>query len=194
MSRSTILVDPSLIIYLIRIAKQDGIEFIVGYENEFTFLLSADPVKPGNIHQYTDARGLIPSLREAQCLEDIVNSLVESGIDVETWHCEAGPGQVSSILLQEKHPGLKFFHSSTRYQQGPLVLWRPLMPSSTRAKPSSTLLLSMVYTLLSPHALACLPLAAPRICTYPCIKPGMKNLGMTFLILNLPSLLGLWMS
>jgi len=101
------LVDPSLIIYLIRIAKQDGIEFIVGYENEFTFLLSADPVKPGNIHQYTDARGLIPSLREAQCLEDIVNSLVESGIDVETWHCEAGPGQVSSILLQEKHPGLK---------------------------------------------------------------------------------------
>lgn len=104
--------DPTITVGLlqftdsIRIAKQDGIEFIVGYENEFTFLLSADPVKPGNIHQYTDARGLIPTLREAQCLEDIVNSLIESGIDVETWHCEAGPGQASSTSSREKHPSL----------------------------------------------------------------------------------------
>jgi len=105
-SDPTITVDLLQFTYSIRIAKQDGIEFIVGYENEFTFLLSADPVKPGNIHQYTDARGLLPTLREAQCLEDIVNSLIESGIDVETWHCEAGPGQVSSTSSREKHPSL----------------------------------------------------------------------------------------
>ncbi|KAF5358289.1 hypothetical protein D9756_001587 [Leucocoprinus leucothites] len=78
---------------LVQMAKQDGIEFIVGYENEFTFLLSTDPVTPGNIHQYSDAKGLIPSLRETQCLEEIVNCLIESGVNVETWHCEAGPGQ-----------------------------------------------------------------------------------------------------
>ena len=83
---------------------------------------------------------------------------------------------------------------STRYQQDLLVLSRPLMPSSTHAKPLSTLLLSMVSTLLSPRALACLPLVAPHICTFPYIKPGMKNLGMTFLTLNLPSSLGSWMS
>jgi glutamine synthetase len=91
--------DLGLIFVTISIAKQDDIEFIVGYENEFCFLLSTDPVKPGNLHQYSDGKGLIHSLRETQCLEEIVNSLIDSGVQVEAWHGEAGPGQVSSIRL-----------------------------------------------------------------------------------------------
>ncbi|KXN82102.1 Protein fluG [Leucoagaricus sp. SymC.cos] len=78
---------------LVDIAKEDGVEFLVGFESEFCFLESTNPVKHANIHQYSDARGLIPSLRESQCLEEIVNSLIDSGVQVETWHCEAGPGQ-----------------------------------------------------------------------------------------------------
>lgn len=80
-----------------REAQRNGVEFLVGFESEFILLDSTDPVRPGNHHQYSESKGLLAGLRETKVLEEIVDALIDSGIKVETWHPEAGPGQVASF-------------------------------------------------------------------------------------------------
>jgi glutamine synthetase len=78
-------------------AKKDGVEFLLGFESEFYLLESTDPVRVNSQHQYSEAKGLLTSLRETKALEEIVDALIDSGIKVETWHPETGHGQYEIV-------------------------------------------------------------------------------------------------
>ncbi|KAF9451353.1 glutamine synthetase/guanido kinase [Macrolepiota fuliginosa MF-IS2] len=74
-------------------AADAGVKFLVGFESEFILLESTDPVKTANTHQSAASRGILSGSVEARILEEIMDSLVQSGIRVETYHPELAPGQ-----------------------------------------------------------------------------------------------------
>jgi len=80
-----------------RDAKKDGFKFLVGIESEFILLKSTDPVEAGNYHQWTASGGLLSGAIETTVLHEIAESLSVSGVDLEMYHPEAAPGQVSII-------------------------------------------------------------------------------------------------
>ncbi len=65
---------------------------------EFVLLESTNPVRPSNVYQPSEVKGLLTGSPEAQILEEIADALMESGIQVETYHPEDDPGQVRSSL------------------------------------------------------------------------------------------------
>lgn len=71
------------------------IEFLVGFETEFVLLSSTSPVTPvHNKQAYSNTLALpTGSLAEA-VLEEIVDALQTSDIEVQMYHAEAGFGQV----------------------------------------------------------------------------------------------------
>jgi glutamine synthetase len=83
-----------------RLAREKaGVTYLVGFENEFVLLKSTSPsLVPVNNQDYAVSQKLAPGSVEANVLEEIVDSLVASGIRVEKYHAEAAPGQVCTKL------------------------------------------------------------------------------------------------
>ena len=74
---------------MITAAKQEGIEVVAAFENEF-YLLQADGVNP--VDDTVFAATLSMDLHQ-QLIDDIADALTEQGMTVELYHPESGPGQ-----------------------------------------------------------------------------------------------------
>jgi glutamine synthetase len=113
--------------YILREARQDGVEFLVGFESEFVLLESVSPVRVGSHHQYSEAKGFLASLRETKALEEMVDALLNSGIKVEACHPEGAAGQVSHFSVSIDFAPNSLCHTpcSMKLQRVPSILWQP---------------------------------------------------------------------
>ncbi|ESK91609.1 glutamine synthetase guanido kinase [Moniliophthora roreri MCA 2997] len=73
------------------------IEFLVGFETEFILLKSTDPIVPVNIHSWTAGEALRTGSVEARVMREIVDSLQNSGVEIDMYHAEAAPGQYEIV-------------------------------------------------------------------------------------------------
>lgn len=77
---------------LFREAKAAGVEFLVGIETEFILLDAED--KPVSVAPWASTAKILSGSVAATVLEEIVDALEASGIEVLMYHAEAAPGQV----------------------------------------------------------------------------------------------------
>lgn len=85
---------PRLSQSLHRQAKGLGIEFLVGFENEFILLKSTSPPEPIGTHLYAAPSATYPGRVETNVLEEIANGIVADGIELQVYHAEGAAGQV----------------------------------------------------------------------------------------------------
>lgn len=79
-------------------AKQiSGVEFLVGFETEFTLLKSTKPIEAVNSHGWSNSPALASGTKEAWVLEEIARSLRASRIELQMYHAEAAPGQYEVV-------------------------------------------------------------------------------------------------
>ena len=69
--------------------------FLVGVESEFILLRSTSPISTGINGDYSCAANFPCGAVETAVLEEIVEGLEAAGIEVQQYHGEASPGQVS---------------------------------------------------------------------------------------------------
>jgi glutamine synthetase len=80
-----------------QIKKQHGTEFLVRFDTEFILLKSTDPVKAFNVHDWSSSVGLLAGSQESIILQEIADAITASGIALEMFHPQAGPGQYEVI-------------------------------------------------------------------------------------------------
>lgn len=75
-----------------------GVSFLVGMEHEF-MLLSATNPEPVFVNDadWSCAAKIRTGSTEALVLEEIAQCLVDAGLEVQQYHAEAAPGQVSLL-------------------------------------------------------------------------------------------------
>ncbi|KAF7354211.1 Glutamine synthetase/guanido kinase [Mycena venus] len=70
------------------------VEFLVGFETEFILLSSTNPITTiHNLEGYSNTLALPTGSLAERVLEEIVDALEKSGIEVQMYHAEAAPGQ-----------------------------------------------------------------------------------------------------
>ncbi|KAF9466906.1 FLU1-II [Collybia nuda] len=75
-----------------------GVEFLVGFETEFVLLSSTSPVTPvHHKHAYSNTLALPTGSIAEVVLEEIVEALQISGIEVQMYHAEASFGQYEIV-------------------------------------------------------------------------------------------------
>lgn len=74
-----------------------GLDFLVGFETEFILLSSVSPVKAVNEVSYGRASGLRTGSPEYLALEEMLDALQLSGIEVQALHKEGAPGQYEVV-------------------------------------------------------------------------------------------------
>ena len=79
-------------------AEELGIQFLVGFESEFTLVKSINPLVPVNDYQWGTTFAITTGTVEAQVLEEIADAIQNDGIELQAYHAEAAPGQVRSLL------------------------------------------------------------------------------------------------
>ncbi|KAJ7183150.1 hypothetical protein C8R46DRAFT_509397 [Mycena filopes] len=72
-------------------------EFLVGFETEFILLKSTDPIEPSNIDDFSASVGLLAGSAESKALEEMADAITASGIALEMYHPESGPGQYEIV-------------------------------------------------------------------------------------------------
>ncbi len=78
-------------------AKQEGLEVIAAFENEFYFLRqTANGVVPADDTVYASSFGM--DLHQA-VIDEIAEALIEQGMPVEQYYSESGPGQQEISIL-----------------------------------------------------------------------------------------------
>jgi glutamine synthetase len=98
-----VLCPRSILRRTVRVAKVHDLEFLLGFEIEIVFLSRSPtdhhPLKLSNsyAHAWSSARGLHGS-KMLDMLNDIYDTLSESGIDLEQWHPEGATGQYEFVL------------------------------------------------------------------------------------------------
>src|ERR1700761_2662829 len=78
-------------------AREAGVKFLVGIETEFVLLRSTDPIIAVNNTLWSTTSSLLTGAPETRCLEEIVDALQVSGVNVLMYHAEAGPGQYEIV-------------------------------------------------------------------------------------------------
>ena len=73
-----------------------GLSFVVGVESEFVLLRSVSPMTTQGDVDYATARRMPNSGVETKVMLEIAEGLREAGIEVQRYHAEASPGQVST--------------------------------------------------------------------------------------------------
>ena len=77
-----------------------GVEFVVGFETEFTLLRStAPPVTQDVLTDYGTTSTYRITVEESKTLLDIGKNMQLAGVSVQKLHSEAAPGQVGAIVL-----------------------------------------------------------------------------------------------
>ncbi|KAL4257888.1 glutamine synthetase family protein [Pleurotus pulmonarius] len=74
-----------------------GLDFLVGFETEFILLSSVSPVQAVNEVSYGRASGLRTGSPEYIALEEMLDALQLSGIEVQALHKEGAPGQYEVV-------------------------------------------------------------------------------------------------
>ena len=77
--------------------KNAGVQFLVGFETEFILLKSTSPIQAVNNHGWSHSAALPSGSVEAKVLHEIAEALLSSGVELQTYHAEAAPGQVCSL-------------------------------------------------------------------------------------------------
>ncbi|KAJ6630086.1 hypothetical protein B0H10DRAFT_1109652 [Mycena sp. CBHHK59/15] len=116
------------------------VEFLVGFETEFILLASTSPITTvHNLQGYSNSLALPTGSVAERVLEEIVNALEISGVEVQMYHAEAAPGQYEIVT-------------------GPLP---PLQAADALVHTRET-----IYNIASKHGLRAT--LAPRIHEYSC--------------------------
>ena len=97
----TSLCDPFLILLNRGAKTASDVDFLVGFETEFMLLKSINPIEPVSIHAWTTADSLRSGSIATAVLADMVHAIELSGIEVQIYHGEAGPGQVCYDYLHK---------------------------------------------------------------------------------------------
>ena len=114
-----------------------GIEFIVGFETEFTFLRSSSPIVTQDVPaDYCTASTYGIKDVETKALLAVGENLQLAGIGVEKLHSEAGPGQVSPSAPRRELRSQNGNSSRSLRPRWPLLLrqtrsWSPAKFSTT---------------------------------------------------------------
>ncbi|KAJ6567122.1 glutamine synthetase/guanido kinase [Mycena capillaripes] len=116
------------------------VEFLVGFETEFILLTSTAPITTvHNLQGYSNSLALPTGSIAEKVLEEIVEALEISGVEVQMYHAEAAPGQYEIVT-------------------GPLP---PLQAADALVHTRET-----IYNIASKHSLRAT--LAPRIHDYSC--------------------------
>lgn len=67
----------------------------MGFETEVIFLRSMEPLRAVNEYGWSESPAICAGTDEAKALEEIAEALALSGIELQMYHAEAAPGQVS---------------------------------------------------------------------------------------------------
>lgn len=87
-----------------RAQDEAGVSYLVGFESEFILLSATKPqIVPVNEADWSVSSKLPSGSVEARVLEEIAEKLAEAGIELQMYHAEAAPGQVSLSLLVFTH-------------------------------------------------------------------------------------------
>lgn len=76
-----------------------GVEFLVGFETEFILLKSTSPIEAVNNHGWSSAKKFPSGSVETKVLDEIAKGLKKSGVNLQMYHAEAAPGQVSPLMI-----------------------------------------------------------------------------------------------
>jgi glutamine synthetase len=71
-----------------------GVEFLVGFETEFTLLRSTSPIEPVTFDDWCTSNAFPSGAVQTLVLEEISDALMQSEVEVLMYHAEAAPGQV----------------------------------------------------------------------------------------------------
>ncbi|KAF9525409.1 hypothetical protein CPB83DRAFT_859515 [Crepidotus variabilis] len=74
-----------------------GVEFLVGYETEFILLKNTYPIEAVNQHGWSNSAAIPSGSVESKVLEEIVESLQASRVEIQMYHAEAAPGQYEIV-------------------------------------------------------------------------------------------------
>ncbi|KAF7796369.1 hypothetical protein EIP86_007546 [Pleurotus ostreatoroseus] len=74
-----------------------GVLFLVGFESEFVLLKSTDPIVTINNADYSTSAKLPGGAIESVVLEEISESLLSAGVEVQQYHGEGGRGQYEVV-------------------------------------------------------------------------------------------------
>lgn len=81
-----------------RAQDEAGVSYLVGFESEFILLSATKPkVVPVNEADWSVSSKLPSGTVEATVLEEIAEKLEVAGIELQMYHAEAAPGQVSVV-------------------------------------------------------------------------------------------------
>ncbi|KIY72428.1 glutamine synthetase/guanido kinase [Cylindrobasidium torrendii FP15055 ss-10] len=81
-----------------RARDEAGVEFLCGFEPEFMLLKSTTNPKEGvNYHHFCHSSGLLAGSKEETILREVVDSLIDGGVEVTLYHAEAAPGQYEVV-------------------------------------------------------------------------------------------------
>lgn len=80
--------------------REAGLGFVVGVESEFVLLRSVVPLVTQGDMDYSTARRMPNSGVETKVMLEIADGLRAAGIEVQRYHAEASPGQVSATSLE----------------------------------------------------------------------------------------------
>ena len=76
------------------IKAEAGAEFLVGFESEFTLLKSDEPAVAVGTYQFSSSASLRTGAVATIVMDKIARAILLSGIELQMYHGEAGPGQV----------------------------------------------------------------------------------------------------
>ena len=76
-----------------------GVEFLVGFETEFILLKSTSPIEAVNNHGWSSSKKLPSGSVETKVLDEIAHALRKSGVNLQMYHAESAPGQVSPLIF-----------------------------------------------------------------------------------------------
>lgn len=122
--------------------KEYSATFFIGFETEVILIKSLSPLKAVNDYGWSENPSLSAGTVEAVVTEEIANSLMKAGIDLQMYHSESSPGQVNIKYI------LMYSHSTWRYSSnlslGLYLLWKQWMHLLQLARLYTTSLQNMV--------------------------------------------------
>ena len=78
--------------------KTDDVDFLIGFETEVIFLKSTDPIEAVNDYGWSESPAILQGSAEDSVLKEIAEALEVAGIELQSYHAEAAPGQVMCPL------------------------------------------------------------------------------------------------
>jgi glutamine synthetase len=91
------LADLTLTYITQREARRFDVEFLIGFELEFILLKNTTTLEPVNRQPWCCSLALPSGSDETKAMEEIVDNLALSGVEVQSYHPEVSPGQYEVV-------------------------------------------------------------------------------------------------